>query len=201
MQEWAQRDPGNALPWLVAAGQSGIDAARRSGYIEKALAAEAMRSTWGRMHPVLVKAVPASEVSLDRSARFFEAFDMDAFVSTAQSNLIGHCSDAELRQGARRHQCERLAAFLADKGDTLLAQTSAASIGNRLGWSQDRLTRLRSEREGLAEVQMHEFLGEGCAGLARAESYFADVAKYGEIGALRRRQQAAQTTTTTTAAR
>ncbi len=189
VQDWAQRDPGNAFPWLVAAGQSGLEAARRSDYVEKALAADAMHSSWGQVHAVLVKAAPASEAPLDRSVRFIAAFDLDAFISAAQSNLIGHCSEIELRQGVRRQQCEQLAAFLTDKGDTLLAQSSGSAIGKRLGWSQDRVSRLQSERDSLFGAQIGEIAAGGCAGLARAEAYFADVARYGEIGALRRHQQ------------
>lgn len=189
-EAWAERDPTNAFVWISAAGQQGLDPARRSQYVERALAAETMRGNWGAMHGVLAKAAPPGEAPLDRSVRFFEGAAADAFVGELQV-VMAHCGDTALRQGMRRQQCERFAAFLADKGDSLLAVGVGAGIGRRLGWSEDRLARYKREREALAELLPTELTSPGCDGLARAEAYFADVARYGELGALRRRQQAA----------
>ncbi len=190
VEAWAERDPGNAFPWLVAASREGVTAQRRSQYIENAIAAGEMRGTWGALHGVLAKAAPANEAPLDRSVRFFEAVSADAVVAVPQGVVIDHCGDNALRQGARRQQCERLAAFLTDKGDSYRFAGVGAGIGRRLGWSEDRLARLKAEQEAFIGAVPPDILGTGCAGLARAEAYFADVAKYGEIGALRRRQQA-----------
>lgn len=194
VEAWAERDPGNAFPWLVAASRQGLAAQRRSQYIENAIAASEMRGTWGAMHGVLAKAAPTAEAPLDRSVRFLEAAAADSVVTIPQSIVVDHCSESALRQGARRQQCERLAAFLTDKGDSFLASTVGLGIGRRLGWSEDRLSRLKSEQESFIGLLPPDMLGGGCDGLARGEAYFADVAKYGEIGALRRRQQAAATT-------
>ncbi|MBS0444029.1 MAG: hypothetical protein JSR38_18910 [Proteobacteria bacterium] len=190
VEAWAERDPGNAFPWLVAASRQGVTAQRRSQYIENAIAAGEMRGTWGALHGVLAKAAPANEAPLDRSVRFFEAMAADSVVAVPQSIVVDHCSDNALRQGARRQQCERLAAFLTDKGDSYLFASVGAGIGRRLGWSEDRLARLKAEQEAFIGALPPDILGAGCDGLARAEAYFADVAKYGELGALRRRQQA-----------
>ncbi len=190
VEAWAERDPGNAFPWLVAASRQGVTAQRRSQYIENAIAAGEMRGTWGALHGVLARAAPANEAPLDRSVRFFEAVSADAVVAVPQSIVVDHCSDNALRQGARRQQCERLAAFLTDKGDSYLFASVGAGIGRRLGWSEDRLARLKAEQESFIGALPPDILGAGCDGLARAEAYFADVARYGERGALRRRQQA-----------
>lgn len=192
VEAWAERDPGNAFPWLVAASRQGVTAQRRSQYIENALAAGEMRSTWGAMHGVLAKAAPANEAPLDRSVRALEAVVADSAVSIPQSVVLDHCSENALRQGARRQQCERLAAFLTDKGDSFLATNVGNGIGRRLGWSEDRLARRKAEQEAFTGLAPQDILGTGCDGLARAEAYFADVAKYGERGALRQRQQAAR---------
>lgn len=192
VEAWAERDPGNAFPWLVAASRQGVTAQRRSQYIENAIAAGEMRGTWGALHGVLAKAAPANEAPLDRSVRFFEAASADAVVAVPQSIVVDHCSDNALRQGARRQQCERLAAFLTDKGDSYLFAGVGAGIGRHLGWSEDRLARLKAEQEAFIGALAPDILGAGCDGLARAEAYFADVAKHGERGALRQRQQVAR---------
>lgn len=190
-EAWAERDPGNAFPWLAAAGTAELDALRRAQYVERALAADTLRSNWGAMHAVLARAAPPQEEALDRSARFFEAASADATVATAHSNLVAHCSEAELRQGARRQQCERLATFLTERSDSLLMAGLGHSIGRRLGWSEDRLQRLTDELQSLQDRMPPDGAMAGCEGLGRAEAFFADVAKYGEIGALRRRQPVA----------
>jgi hypothetical protein len=191
VEDWALRDPGNAYPWLVAAASSGLDAQRRSLYIERALAADVMRSTWGATQPVLARAAQGADSPLDRTVRLTEAIAVDAHVPAAQGMVIGYCGDNELRQGMRRPQCERLASFLVEKSDTLLAASLGAGIGRRLGWSADRLAVLKREQQALQEAVPTRAQIASCDGLARAEAFFADAATYGQLGALRRRQQAA----------
>ncbi len=188
-EAWAERDPGNAFPWLAAAGMAELDAPRRAQYIERALAADTLRSSGGALHAALAKAAPPREEALDRSARFFEAASADATVAISYANLVAHCAEAELRQGARRQQCERLATFLSERSDSLLMAGLGHTIGRRLGWSEDRLQRLTDDLQSLQERMPADGAMSGCDGLGRAEAFFADVARYGEIGALRRRPQ------------
>lgn len=192
---WAERDPGNALPWLMGAAQS-EDPQRRAEYVERALASEAMRSSSGVIQRLMVDAVGAAADPLDRSARLHEAAAAEAMLMVAQFDQGSLCSDGELRQAAVRQQCERLATHLTERSDSVLGVNTGQIIGGRLGWSVDRLERSRRELSALSEQAPREIVTSGCEGLARAEAYFADVAKYGEIGALRRRLQAAQATTT-----
>lgn len=193
IEAWAERDPGNAFPWLYGVGAQGTDALQRSRFAGRALAGDSIRSTWGALHSMLARAAPPQEAPLDRSVRFWEAMSADSFLQVAQGGLLEHCKDSELRQGARRQQCEHLAAFVSDKADTFADAAFGRAIGKRLGWSEDRLTRLRAETENLMMAVPGDAALVGCDGLARGEAFFAEVAKYGEIGALRRRRQAAAT--------
>ncbi len=193
IEAWAERDPGNAFPWLYGVGAQGTDALQRSRYAGRALAGDTIRSTWGALHPMLAKAAPPQEAPLDRSVRFWEAMSADTFLPVAQGGLLEHCKESELRQGARRQQCEHLAAFVSEKADTFSDAAFGRAIGKRLGWSEDRLARLRADTEALMKAMPADEALVGCEGLARGEAFFADVAKYGELGALRRRQQAVAT--------
>lgn len=195
VEAWAERDPGNAFPWLFAAGQDRSDARQRARYVDNVLASGFVRGSWASLYPAMAKAAPPSEPPLDRSVRFFEASSVDSFVSVAQGGVIGHCKESELRIGARRQQCEHLAAFLAEKSDSFVEARLGSSIGKRLGWSEDRLARLKADLQALQGAMPDGAAIAGCAGLARAEAYYADVAKYGELGALRRRQPAASAPT------
>ena len=193
-EAWAERDPGNAVPWLLAAGRPGIDGAQRAVYVERALTAEEVRGVWGAMHGILARSALPGESDLDRSARLFEAMSSSGLQLVPSASIAAHCSDGELRWGARRTQCERLAALLMDRSDNYLMRSVGRAIGRNLGWSRDRLEALHREQESLQAFVPAFAQMSGCTGLASAETYFADVAKYGEIGALRRRQQAAQAT-------
>lgn len=195
-EAWADRDPGNAFPWLVAAGRQGIDAQQRSLFLERALSADEVRGGWGVMHGVLAKAALPGESKLDRSARLHEAMSAGGLQLMPPTALTAHCGESELRFGARRTQCERLAALLMDRSDSYLLRSFGRGIGRGLGWSKDRLDSMQREQESLQAFVPGFRDMSGCDGLARAETYFADVARYGEIGALRRRQQAAQAATT-----
>lgn len=192
VEAWAERDPDNAYPWLFGAGVDGVDSLRRSRYIERALAAGTIRSSWGALHPAMAKAAPPNEAPLDRSVRVWEAVSADSFLSIAQAGVIEHCKDGELRQGARRQQCEHLAAFMTDKADTFTDVAFGSAIGKRLGWSEDRLSRLKADILALQKSTPEGAEIVGCTGLTRAEAYFVEVARYGELGTLRRRLQAAQ---------
>lgn len=192
VEEWAQRDPGNAFPWLYGMGADRADAQRRSLYAERVLASEAIRSSWGAAYSVLTKAAPPNEATLDHTVRSWEGVSLDSVVSLSPAGVLDYCKENELRQGARRQQCERLATFMTEKSDTVMGAMFGSGIGKRLGWSADRLQRLQAERESLQEQLLKESSLPGCEGQALAEAYFADVAKYGELGALRRRQQAAR---------
>lgn len=195
VEAWAERDPGNAYPWLFGAGRDSLDARLRTRYVDSMLASTFMRGTWGALVPVMARAAPPAEAPLDRSVRFLEAMSLDSFVSLTQGGVVGHCKESDLRNGARRQQCEYLATFLTEKADTFLEAGLGNAIGKRLGWSQDRLDRLKAEQENLQQALPRGVDAGGCAGLARTEAYFTDVAKYGEIGALRRRAAAAGSTT------
>lgn len=193
-EAWAERDPGNAFPWLVAAGRQGIDAPQRSLYVDRALAAEDVRGAWGAMHGLLARAAMPGESELDRSARLFEAMSASGLQLLPPPSLAAHCAEGELRLGGRRTQCERLAALLMDRSDSYLLRSVGSGIGRSLGWSKDRLDALHQEQQALQAFVPAFAEMSGCDGLARMEAHFADVARHGEIGALRRRQQAVQAT-------
>ncbi len=193
VEAWAERDPGNAFVWLFAAGQPGVAVQQRTLYLERALAAEALRSAWGALQPVLARAAPRDEPPLDRSVRLLEATADEGFAALGPRAVLDACQESVLAQGARRQQCERLAVFLTERADTLDLAIVGRSIGERLGWSADRVSRLKMQTQALQALEPAQTsVTDGCAGLARAESYFAEVARYGELGALRRRQAAAR---------
>ena len=184
VEAWAERDPGNAFPWLVAASRQGSRPSAAASNIENAIAAGDDARHLGRdAMAMLTRAAPANEAPLDRSVRFFESWPpIPSWRCRRASSSITAATPRCARE--RGQQCERLAAFLTDKGDSYLF----AGVGNdrhrpppRL--VGDRLARHKAEQEAFIGALPPDILGAGCDGLARAEAYFADVARYGERGA------------------
>ncbi len=191
--EWARRDPSNGYPWLLAVGQAPKGSAQRSELIERAMASGEVRVPWGLAHALLTKALPATGSRLDRSVVAFEAMALDGIQTMPPIGLMDYCREEELRKGERRTQCDRLAAFLAEKSDSLLLRKFARNIGRNVGWSKDRLDVIERDWQDMAAASPSLDDFGGCESLARTEAYFADVTKYGEIGALRRRLNGTET--------
>lgn len=191
-EEWARRDPDNGYPWLLASNYQPKGSLRRAELIERAMAAKQVRSAWGYAYGPLAKALRPSASPLDRSAIFAQALSLDSVQLMAPVSVIDHCREDELRKGNRRTQCEHLATYLADRSDSFLLKNLGRGIGRNLGWSKDRLDVFMNELEAAQAVAPRAQDMRGCEGLARMESFFTDVAKYGELGALRRRLEAAQ---------
>lgn len=195
-EEWARRDPDNGYPWLLAANYQPKGSPRRAELIERAMAAKEARAEWGFAYEPLAKALAASASPLDRSAIYAEAAALGGIQMMPPVAAIEHCSEDELRKGNRRSRCENLASFLAERSDSPILSRFGTAIGRNLGWSEDRLNTYRNDLEAVLAAAPREQDLRGCHGLAALERYLADVAKHGELGALRRRQQAAQSATT-----
>jgi hypothetical protein len=191
-EEWARRDPENGYPWLMASNYQPKGSLRRAELIERAMAAKQVRTAWGYAYGPLAKALGPSASPLDRSAIFAQALSLDSVQLMAPVSVIEHCREDELRKGNRRTQCEHLATYLADRSDSFLLKHFGRGIGRNLGWSKDRLDAFMQELDAAQAVAPRAQDMRGCGGLATMESFLADVANYGELGALRRRLQAAQ---------
>lgn len=192
-EDWARRDPDNGYPWLLAANYQPKGSPRRAELIERAMAAKEARAEWGFAYEPLAQALAASASPLDRSAIYAEAAALGGIQMMPPVAAIEHCSEDELRKGNRRSRCENLASFLAERSDSPILSRFGTAIGRNLGWSQDRLNMYRIDLEAVLAAAPREQDLRGCNGLATLERYLADVAKHGELGAMRRRHQAALT--------
>lgn len=185
--EWAAREPGNGLPWLEAAAAVEDDSDKRAQLVERAFEAVDLRSHWGMMVPLTLKAAPPGSTDADRSFMMFQAIGADALLAPETTMLLRHCKSEELQRPARRLQCERLTSLLAEKSDLLITAMLPRAMGRELGWSADRLAALDTEREALAAVIPGDSELGACERQRGLESYLAEVARIGEIPALRAR--------------
>jgi len=98
------------------------------------------------------------------------------------------CKTSALRDANRHQICTAAAELLVEHSDTLLERSVGIGIGTRLGWSDDRITRLRGEQAayvdslGAATAQTPV---DGCTGIRRDLATVNRHARLGEADALR----------------
>jgi hypothetical protein len=147
-ERWAEMEPDNAFAWLMVASEaeSRKDSATRTAALQSAAAAKGYDSR-----------VPSM-------AAVFEAESVQVQSATAQMAILGaltqinsatgfkpmsgwgrHCGVAESMDEDRRITCEALATKVAEKSETLIGIRMASTIGERVGWSSERLQQLKDE--------------------------------------------------------
>lgn len=183
-EQWATVDPDNAVPWLHLANAPRSDPREA---LFRATQATRISSHWGALYTRVLTAQPGGATPLDRLAMTTDALA----ISTSQPSPpypTKYCDAAVLRDVNRRQQCEGLAELLATRGETLLDLAVARSFGEKLGWPAERLQALRDERDALPAVQQAQIDTRdlfSCAAIDRQAAWAGEVARRGELGALR----------------
>jgi hypothetical protein len=188
-EQWVTIDPDNAAPWLHLAEAASARKTDPAEAMHHAARAKYIKSYWGSLHALVMGAQPPSTPPLDRTLMAVDA----AGVSVGMPLLslgptLSYCSTAALRDANRRQSCDALADLFTNRGDALLDLTTGRALGERLGWPAERLATLRDEKDALTGAQAEQLdpvEQYSCAGIERQVAYFADVARRGELGALR----------------
>lgn len=152
--QWARLDPDNAAPWLAAAREAAErrDDAAYAEAIHRAAGARVLDDGLGALFGVLgqpwIEALPAG-VRAAVTAQWLEValgFPLD---------VPGH-APAWCRDGAadanRRQSCEGLAALFLERSTSMVHLAVGRSIGRALGWSDERLTALQQQHDGLHAI-------------------------------------------------
>lgn len=177
-------DPGNAR-WhaLVLAEAPGDAAAWRA-----LLQAPAWRSGFGE---TLASVRPALPADLPPYLQHMLAYEALTLEMTRLDNLapsMRRCRlDGPPGERAPRADCDRLAQLLLDRSDTLLMRMFGLRTAETAGWPVDRLQPLRAELDTLQRA-MHPLEARhplGCAAVQASARYFDDLAREGELAALR----------------
>jgi len=181
-------DPDNGAVWMKAA-----DGARLRGETDNMVAA--------------LHRVAASALHDPREFAFF-ALALDARPDTlseaervqltigligiqAGLNLPSHlaittwCRSAQMGDANRRQLCDALALHLTTKGTLLIHAGIGRRIGERVGWSADRLELLRARLHAMGNAQAESIANApggpvGCAALRTSERWWDQTARHGE---------------------
>lgn len=208
---WAQLDPDNASVWLQVAD----DAFARSdtAAFDEAMyrASKSARSQvgFGKLTQLAIEQVPrdASPMAAWGVAAAVTGWEA-ARASPGYQHVSTYCVAAALADPNRRQVCDDLAHVLVERSDALLDRTNGAALGRRLGWRAERLAAIDEEREAMSALQMQTAqtsmpygLPTACAIVEADLQRVRDIARHGELGALRQQLARSSVDRATLAAR
>jgi hypothetical protein len=200
---WAQLEPGNAVPWLLAAD----DAARRgdSGTRDEAFfrasRAEVIDPHLGAFADLLQSDVVRSQSSGTQFTMAVAIFGELAISDPGPFILLrDFCSVTAVSDPNRRQVCGDLAELMTGRADSLMRLSVGTELGKRTGWSPDRVSALRDLKEAIMEVGREESvaqvqrLGSGgdCGPLPQS---ITERLRHGEVSPARRAIAASGMTT------
>lgn len=190
---WARRDPYNAVPWLLVAGQARDkhDVAAEAEAFGRAAKASMSDSYAFSMHAFAEPELPNDLTPTERSYLAVRLIGIEA--ATGQNELgvaSKHCSSEAMRDSNVRQQCSSLAELWVNRGTTLLDFGIGTSIGARAGWPAQRVNDLKMKRDALMQViaETGPSRNDGpwsCDAVQRSNGYISRMGRLGEMGAAR----------------
>ena len=182
--EWARDDPGNAWPWLLL-GE--VDPQRRREALAKAAKAARVQTFAGQLVDQVLRAAPPDMPRYLRRQPMLDAMGTEAML---HSPALAYLSDECGASGGRHADCQAVAEHLSQRADTWHGVGQGIALGERLGWSAERLAALRDERRRGEQTNAMPVLTlhaqpHACDALEGAERFVTGVAAFGETGAAR----------------
>ena len=184
--QWALLEPDNVIPWLAEASLaiSRGDDFTRDTALRQAAAAKTSRLHREAIlaiaeHPLVKHAQPAT-----RLAALAELLGMHAALPPPALHVIGHqCGDGVEMNEDRQRLCSSVATALT-AGNSLFELSIAARIGERAGWSSDRINVLQDKADAIRQAtstysDSTDFWS--CKYLEKVEAHTAALFRYGEV--------------------
>jgi hypothetical protein len=188
LSEWARLDPDNAVPWIATAQAARARNDTQAEAIAFARAADTHKidkSSDSLLSFGLTELprdiTPAEKVSLSIELIGFEA----GWGGPELSEISRYCSTEALRRDETHKECDAVAELLVNHGGTILNLGFGARIGERVGWSPERVQGILREREALFRLLPDERPGWSCETVYRTNEFIDKRTQLGELGALR----------------
>lgn len=158
---WAQMEPNNAAAWMMAANEA--DARKDSAARASALQRAASASDYKTRFPTLAEVVARDDIQAQPPILLASTLSMIVGINAAYisnnwtGGIVRYCGRLEIKDESRRVTCDALATKMADKDETLLGLMMAKAIGERSGWSAERLQPLKDENDVFTEQIFEDF--------------------------------------------
>lgn len=178
---WAQMEPDNAAAWMMAANEA--DARKDSAARASALQRAASASDYKTRFPTLAEVVTLDEIQAQPPILLSSTLSMIVGINAAyvsnnwMGSIVRYCGRLEIKDESRRVTCDALATKMAEKDETLLGLMMAKAIGERSGWSAERLQSVKDEYD--------VFTGQVFEGLGSANMFSCEAVSKGNQKILR----------------
>jgi hypothetical protein len=187
--QWARLEPSNAMAWLHAAADAKLrrdEAAVAEAMYRVSLAGKSDARQGALASTVLAKLPPEADL-LARVGLALELAKLDAKAELPLVAASQYCGANEMRDANRQQVCASVANVLTKRGGTLAEATLGTSIGERAGWSAERVLAAAEEHDAIAQLSAVGLAGEAwsCNGLALALSRIHESARQGELAMMR----------------
>ena len=191
-EQWARLDPGNAAPWqdVFAASQARKDTTAADEALHRIATSQRSDQRFFDLPGLFIDAAPDDDGL--RNGVFMlavEAIGLQSAVSIpGHAQLVSACRREALRDSNRRQTCDAIAELLAQKSDTLIEHAMGGAVGRQLGWPDERIERMRAERQAFAAstyagIEVRDAMG--CDAIKRVTDDVRRKARLGEVGAMR----------------
>lgn len=187
LEGWAAIDPDNAVPWLLVAGRD----SRRSNLVQRdqAMARAIAATKYIQRAPSfglaagddLVKMLPPFAHTAVINSLWLERIMID--IAMSYSPIIQFCKKDLMDLPGRREGCDNLAHKFVEDDNSLIGFSIGTVIGERAGWSIERVTALKAEREALTSLSLGVSFATdmfSCEGLASRSKLHSSMLEIGE---------------------
>jgi hypothetical protein len=197
----ARLEPDNLVSWMYMAA-----AAARRGEHDNLVQAlhRASQARYSQMHvdrftTLAMSAWGSDTPAAERLLPLVSSIGIQASFSHPPYGALSRaCDEAAVKDVNRRQTCEAIAQVMVTQGRSLSDAHFGRRIGERAGWSADRVDLIGAKVEAAMGAMANEHLADEAAGGAmrcelvpRYEAWHRDVAEHGDWGAAQRRLGAA----------
>ncbi len=192
IERWAQLESDNAVPWLHLAG----DAAQRKD--EAALRTALLKASRARTSDshgssTLQMAEQPAARALDAAPRLVylsQLLGVYAALPTPPHLAVSQaCSEERLTDPDRKALCGDLATMMTERSASLVELSLGTTIGERAGWPDERVRRLRDEKDAIFFIGQVGWVAEdvhSCRFLEQLEARTKELATLGEVPSARK---------------
>jgi len=188
LSEWTRLDPDNAVPWILTAqaARGKNDAQAEATAFARAAATHKVDNSSDSLLSFGLMELPQDIPPAEKAGLAIELVGYEAAWGGPElSEISRYCSADALRRDEAHKECDAVAELLVNHGGTILNLGLGVRIGERVGWSSERLQEISRERDALIRLLPDERQGWSCETVYRENEFIDKRAQLGELGALR----------------
>jgi hypothetical protein len=157
-RQWAARDPDNGSAWLYVASQAEqVGQGKKNTELENAMFQLSQAKKFDQGLSQLSQFQKSTQEQAESMMLGPKLIELGLHASMnvplpTYKNLVAHCSNEAMRDSNRRQICDALANKLISDQGSRINLDIGAKLGQRLGWTPDKLANLREEQDAMHEL-------------------------------------------------